>query len=132
MVKGFSFHVAEISVAYESDIAAVKQALRDAFERLLETEHKNDIIDELDMQGIIAFGDSAVVVRVRIKTLPGKHWGTGRTYSEIVKAVFEERGIEIPYPHITYIKAKGQRDVGLPFGDSDKGRVLPASAMTST
>ncbi|WP_172125850.1 mechanosensitive ion channel domain-containing protein [Devosia sp. 919] len=124
MVKGFSFHVAEISVAYESDISVVKQALRDAFERLLETEHKNEIIDELDMQGIIAFGDSAVVVRVRIKTLPGKHWGTGRTYSEIVKTVFEERGIEIPYPHITYVRAKGAADASVPFGGDDNQRAL--------
>lgn len=107
MVRGFSFHVAEFGVAYDSDIGEVKQALRDAFERLMETEHKDNIIDDLDMQGIIAFGDSAVTVRVRIKTLPGKHWGTGRAYSELVKTIFAERGIEIPYPHVTYVPASG-------------------------
>jgi small conductance mechanosensitive channel len=118
MVRGFSFHVAEIGVAYESDIGAVKAAMKDAFDLLMQTEHKDEILDELDMQGVVAFADSAITVRARIKTLPGKHWGAGRTYSEILKRVFDERGIEIPYPHVTYVAASngkpGQPSLPLP------------------
>jgi small conductance mechanosensitive channel len=118
MVRGFSFHVAEIGVAYESDIGAVKAAMKDAFDLLMQTEHKDEILDELDMQGVVAFADSAITVRARIKTLPGKHWGAGRTYSEILKSVFDERGIEIPYPHVTYVAASngkpGQPSLPLP------------------
>jgi small-conductance mechanosensitive channel len=109
MVRGFSFHVAEIGVAYDSDIVEVKQAMHDAFDQLMKTEHGENIIDELDMQGIIAFADSAVTVRARIKTLPGKHWGAGRAYSELVKTIFAQRGIEIPYPHVTYVASGGSR-----------------------
>lgn len=105
MVRGFSFHVAEIGVGYDSDIDEVKAAMREAFDRLMQTEHKEEILDEFDMQGVIGFADSAITVRARIKTLPGKHWGTGRTYSEILKRVFEEHGINIPYPHVTYVAA---------------------------
>jgi small conductance mechanosensitive channel len=117
MVRGFSFHVAEIGVAYESDIDAVKAAMREAFDLLMQTEHKDEILDELDMQGVIAFADSAITVRARIKTLPGKHWGTGRTYSEILKRVFDERSIEIPYPHVTYVAAPERKagDANLPL-----------------
>ncbi|WP_316356682.1 mechanosensitive ion channel domain-containing protein [Devosia sp.] len=116
MVRGFSFHVAELGVAYDSDIGEVKQAMRDAFDLLMQTEHREDIIDDLDMQGVIAFADSAVTVRARIKTLPGKHWAAGRAYSEIVKKIFEERGIEIPYPHVTYVAntSKKRGDAALP------------------
>jgi len=105
MMRGFSYHVAEIGVAYDSDIDAVKAAMREAFERLMQTEHRDEILDDLDMQGITAFADSAITVRARIKTLPGKQWGTGRRYNELVKSVFAERGIEIPYPHVTYVAA---------------------------
>jgi moderate conductance mechanosensitive channel len=101
MMKGFSFHVAEIGVAYKENIDAVKAAMQEAFVRLLQTEHKDCILGDLDMQGIIAFADSAIVVRARIKTLPGKHWATGRAYNEIIKVVFDERGIDIPFPHVT-------------------------------
>ena len=114
MMRGFSYHVAEIGVAYDSDIDAVKLAMQEAFERLMETEHKDDILDDLDMQGITAFGDSAITVRARIKTLPGKQWATGRKYNEILKTIFAQRGIEIPYPHVTYVPAGGNAKVPPP------------------
>ncbi len=125
MVRGFSFHVAEIGVAYDSDITQVKQAMHDAFDALMQTEHKDSIIDDLDMQGIIAFAASAVTVRARIKTLPGKHWGVGRAYNEVLKTIFAERNIEIPYPHVTYVqggeaRASGRVLPGRPEADKDK------------
>ena len=64
------------------------------------------------MQGIIAFADSAITVRARIKTLPGKQWAIGRKYSELVKTIFSERGIEIPYPHVTYVQGGEARASG--------------------
>src|SRR5690606_36973703 len=44
---------------------------------------------------------SEVVLRARIKTLPGKQWAVKRAYSAIVKRLFDERDIEIPFPHQT-------------------------------
>ncbi|KRA55338.1 mechanosensitive ion channel domain-containing protein [Devosia sp. Root635] len=116
MMRGFSFHVAEIGVAYDSDIAQVKQAMQDAFDALMQTEHKDSIIDDLDMHGVTGFAPSSVTVRARIKTLPGKHWGVGRAYNEVLKAIFAERNIEIPYPHVTYVQGGEARA---------SGRVLP-------
>lgn len=101
MMKDFAFHVAEIGVAYRESIPEVKAAMQEAFERLQKTEHGPSIIGPLDMQGVTAFADSAVMVRARIKTVAGKHWGAGRAYNEILKEVFDARGIEIPFPHIT-------------------------------
>lgn len=102
-MRNFAYHVAEMSVDYKSDIPAVKQAMTDAFERLVaDPEHGPNVIGPFEMHGVVAFADSAIVVRGRIKTLPGKQWATGRAYSEVVKAVFDERGIEIPFPHVTY------------------------------
>ena len=117
MVRGFSFHVAEFAVAYDSDISVVKDALRTAFDRLMETDHRNDIIDALDVQGIIAFAAASVTVRARIKTLPGRHWATGRTYSELVKIAFAERDIEIAHPRITYVSDQQEH--------AAKGELLP-------
>jgi small conductance mechanosensitive channel len=101
LVKHFSFHVAAIGVAYRENIAEVKQAMRDAFEQLKQTEFGADIIEDFEMQGITEFADSAVIVRARIKTQPAKQWAVGRAYNEILKQVFDERGIEIPFPHLT-------------------------------
>ena len=72
--------------------------------------------------GIDQFAESAVIVRARIKTLPGKQWAAGRAFNGIVKRVFDERGIEIPFPHRTlYLGqgAQGEAPVSLrPAGDA--------------
>jgi small-conductance mechanosensitive channel len=101
VMKHFSYHVAAMGVAYRESIPEVKQAMRDAFEKLKATPFGADIIDDFEMQGLTEFADSAIVVRARIKTLPGKHFALGRAYNEILKEVFDERGIEIPFPHVT-------------------------------
>jgi small conductance mechanosensitive channel len=101
LMRHFSYHVAEIGVAYRENIAEVKEAMQQAFELLQKTDHGENILDALEMHGITAFGDSAITVRARIKTLPGKQWAIGRAYNEIIKEVFDARGIEIPFPHMT-------------------------------
>ncbi|MHA6731674.1 mechanosensitive ion channel domain-containing protein [Devosia sp. A369] len=108
MARGFSFHVAEIRASYDSDIGQIKLAMQEAFDRLMATEYVDDILDDFDMHGVTGFTESAVTVRARIKTRPGKHWAAGRAYSELVKQVFDERGLKVPYPHITYVAQPGR------------------------
>lgn len=98
-MRRFGYHVAEIGVAYGEQVPEVKDAMLEAFRRLEETEHKEAILEPFEMHGVTALGDSAVVVRGRIKTKPGSQWVVGRAYTEIAKAVLDERGIEIPFPH---------------------------------
>ncbi|TVR06064.1 MAG: mechanosensitive ion channel protein MscS [Salinarimonadaceae bacterium] len=115
-MRNFSYHVAEIGVDYKSDIPSVKQAMADAFDRLAaDPDHAPNIIGPYEMHGVTQFADSAIVVRGRIKTLPGKQWGTGRAYNEYVKAVFDERGIEIPFPHVTYYSGDARANNAPPF-----------------
>jgi small-conductance mechanosensitive channel len=114
-MKGFSFHVAEIDVAYRENISEVKAAMQEAFDRLMETEHRANILPPLEIQGIVAFLDSGITVRARIKTLPGQQWATGRAYSELIKEVFDERDIEIPFPHRTIYMGVGKDGTAPPL-----------------
>lgn len=100
-MKGFAFHVAEVGVAYREDTTEVRRLMNDAFEILAAGDLGAEILEPLDIQGVIELGDSAVVVRARIKTKPGMQWAVGRAYNEIVKKVLDDAGVEIPYPHMT-------------------------------
>ncbi len=100
-MKDFSYHVSELGVAYRENVAQVKQLMQEAFDRLMETEHGEKLIAPLEMHGLTTFGDSAVMVRARLKCVPGAQWAVGRAYNEIVKEIFDERGVEIPFPHVT-------------------------------
>lgn len=107
-MRGFSYHVANIGVAYKEDIGKVKAAMQTAFERLMATDRGPTILEPLEMHGVTEFGDNAITVRARIKTMPGEQWSTGRTYNELIKAVFDEEGIEIPFPQRTVWMAKDE------------------------
>ncbi|GAA0776504.1 mechanosensitive ion channel [Roseibium denhamense] len=101
-MRGFSYHVALIGVSYDTDISEAKDAMHEAFRRLNETDYGPKIFEDLEMHGVTNFGASSIDIRARIKTTPGDQWSIGRAYNEFVKQVFDERGIEIPFPQVTY------------------------------
>jgi small-conductance mechanosensitive channel len=102
-MRGFSYHVALIGVAYDTDIKLARAALEEAFRRLAELpEFRPKIIGDLEIHGITNFGASSIDIRARIKTTPGDQWGVGRAFNAFVKEVFDEEGIEIPFPQVTY------------------------------
>jgi len=101
-VKDFGYYVCDMGIAYREDTEEAKQAMIDAFEILRsDPEQAEAIIGDFEYFGVNSLGDSAVVLRARIKCAPGKQWGVGREYNGIVKRVFDERGIEIPFPQQT-------------------------------
>lgn len=101
-MRGFSYALIDMGVGYRENAEEVKQAMFDAFAELrAHPDHKGVIIADFEWMGVNAFGASEVVFRGRIKTLPGKQWATRRAYYAIVKRIFDERDIEIPFPHQT-------------------------------
>ncbi|MEM9249728.1 MAG: mechanosensitive ion channel domain-containing protein [Pseudomonadota bacterium] len=114
-MRDFAYHVADMGVAYREDVDEVRQAMHDAFDALrADPEHAKSIMGDLEWFGLNAFGPSELVVRARIKTLPGQQWGIGRAYNAIVKDIFDTRGIEIPFPHQTVY-----------FGEDKHGKAPP-------
>jgi small-conductance mechanosensitive channel len=100
--RDFSYYLIDMGVAYRETVPEVKQAMHDAFDELRsDPERGAFVLGDLEWFGVDAFGDNAVVLKCRIKTWPGQQWGVGRAYNEIVKRVFDERGIEIPFPQRT-------------------------------
>lgn len=101
-MRGFSYSVCDMGIAYQENVEDAKQAMHDAFERLMEeAEISESIIAPLEWFGITSFGDNAVMLRARIKTVPGKQWAVGRAYNGYLKTVFDERKIEFPFPQQT-------------------------------
>lgn len=114
-MREYGNFVCDMGIAYREDITEAKQAMFDAFDELMEDPAQGPVIlDKLQWFGVHMLGDSAVVLRARIKCAPGAQWGVGRVYNEIVKRIFDERGIEIPFPHQTVF-----------FGVDKKGEAPP-------
>lgn len=100
-VKDYGMFVADIGIAYREKVEDGKDAMMAAFAELKAGDFGKFILEDMQWFGVQALGDSAVVLRARIKCLPGQQWGIGREFNEICKRIMDERGIEIPYPHQT-------------------------------
>ena len=87
-------------MAYKEDTDRVVEVLKEISEQMRqEEEFRPLILEPLDVLGVDQFGDSAVVVKVRLKTMPSKQWQVGREMNRRIKKRFDEEGIEIPFPH---------------------------------
>lgn len=119
-MREFSFSVCDMGIAYRENVEDAKQAMHDAFDLLMEdTEVAGFIVAPLEWFGINEFGDNAVILRTRIKTVPGKQWAVGRAYNGYLKTVFDERDIEIPFPQQTIWLGKNKDGSTEPFRVED-------------
>ena len=100
--RGWSAYVFEIGIAYKEDPDTAISSLRAIAKTLKEDEHFGaKIIDDPEIFGVEQLGDSAVVIKGRIKTMPSSQWEVGREFLRRVKKTFDAQGIEIPFPHRT-------------------------------
>jgi small conductance mechanosensitive channel len=102
MTKDFSYYLFDVGVAYREDtdeVAAILVEIGD--EMQAEPYFGALILEPLEILGVDSFGDSAVVLKARIKTRPIKQWEVGREFNRRMKKAFDARDIEIPFPHTT-------------------------------
>lgn len=102
MTVDYAYAVFEVGVSYRADVDQVMAALVELAAGLAEDEQFGQLIQEpLEMMGVDKFTDSAVVIKSRLKTEPGKQWVVMREFNRRMKIRFEELGIEIPFPQMT-------------------------------
>jgi small conductance mechanosensitive channel len=102
MTKEWSAMVLDIGVAYKEDTDQVVAVMREVDEDLRsDPAFGEKMLEPIEIFGVDSFGDSAVVVKARLKTLPIEQWSVGREYRRRLKKAFDARGIEIPFPHRT-------------------------------
>ena len=102
MTKGWSAAVFDIGVAYKENTDEVSRVMERVADTLLEDpEFKDKILQPIELLGVDSFGTNAVMIKARIKALPSHQWAVGREYRRRLKLAFDEKGIEIPFPHST-------------------------------
>jgi small conductance mechanosensitive channel len=102
MSKIYSYCMMNIGVAYREDLDEVFEVMELVGEELMKDERFSGLILEpIEVLGLDEFGDSALVIKVRMKVQPSKQWIVKRAYYGLLKKAFDERDIEIPFPHTT-------------------------------
>ncbi len=109
--KDWSRALVEIGVAYKEDVDHVISVLEEVGESLrADPAWKDFILEPMTVQGLDSFGDSSVNIRMFFKTVPLKQWDVGREFNRRVKKAFDEKGIEIPFPHVTLYMGEAENN----------------------
>jgi small conductance mechanosensitive channel len=100
LTKQWSAYVFDIGVAYKEDTDRVIEILKQVGAELRADEYFGPLmVDDVEVFGVDAFADSAVMIKGRLRTLPIKQWEVGRQFLRRVKQAFDREGVEIPFPH---------------------------------
>ena len=120
--RDYGISLLYITVAYREDLDHVIEVLNELGEELLQDpELGKDILEPMVVQGVQRLDDSGVTLRAKIKTVSGTQWNMRRQFYGHMKKRFDERGIEIPFPHRTIY-----------FGADQEGKALPARVRMET
>ena len=96
--KDFSYYLIDLGISYYEDPERVTTVLKQIGTSLQADEKYGPmILAPIEVFGVNAFGEWAVQLQLRIKTVPLKQWEVGRELRRRILKVFEEQGIEIPF-----------------------------------
>jgi moderate conductance mechanosensitive channel len=90
-----------VGITYDSDIEKARKLIKQiGLELAEEPEFKPLIIEPLKMQGVDAFGDYAVQIRMKMMTLPGENFVIRRQALARIKKAFDANGIKFAFPTV--------------------------------
>lgn len=102
MTRGWSRAVVDVSIGYSADVDHSLGVVRDELNRFREDPAwQNRFEGASEVVGVQSLGDSGVVIRTLLRTLPGSQWEAAREFQRRIKKRLDAEGIEIPYPQRT-------------------------------
>ena len=100
--RDYAYALIDLGVAYRENLDEVFEVVREVGSALrADAMTGPKILEDIEIQGVQDWGDSAVILRCRFKTAALEQWNVRRAFLGSLKQAFDVRGIEIPYPHLT-------------------------------
>jgi len=98
--KEWSRAVVDIGISYRDDVDHIIDLLGQIGRELAgEEPYQSAILESPQILGVERFGESQLVIRMIVKTMPLKQWEVGRELRRRIKNRFDENGIQIPSSH---------------------------------
>jgi small-conductance mechanosensitive channel len=91
--------VLDIEVAYDTDVDNAMRVIKEVADSVWNDHLESaTIIEEPEIWGVEMFGESAIAIRLVVKTEPGEQFATARVIRGRLIEAFDAEGIEIPFP----------------------------------
>ena len=103
LTRDFAQTLIEIGVAYRENLDEALEVMREVGDEMRKDERFEKLLPSpTEIQGVQRWDDSAVIIRCRLKVVPGnEQWTVRREFLRRLKAAYDAKGIEIPFPHVT-------------------------------
>jgi small conductance mechanosensitive channel len=99
MARDYAYYVFEATLGHGADTARALEVLREVGDELeSDPQFLPVILAPLEIMGVDRLAERGVIIRARIKTLPGKQWALGRELNARVKRRLDAAGIPFPQP----------------------------------
>jgi len=116
ITKEYSRDAFDIGVVYREDVDEVIELVKDVDKELRnDPAFKEDILAPIEIFGLGQFADSPVIIKSRTTTKPIKQWNIGWELNRRLKKKFDEKDIEIPFPHVTLYMGKDKNGESAPL-----------------
>jgi len=112
MSRDWAIEKINVGVTYDTDIDKARKIIKKVGQELkADPELADGILEPLKMQGVQAFGDFAIQLRMKMMTRPGDvQYLARRRALALIKKAFDANGINFAYPTVQVARAAAAGD----------------------
>jgi small-conductance mechanosensitive channel len=102
MSRDYIISKLDFRVRYDTDVDKVRKIIKNISKKIMEDEEMGPVmLDKLKSQGVRELDDSAMIMRVKFKTIPGEQFVVRREVYRMMQESFRENGIEFAHRNVT-------------------------------
>jgi len=99
----------DFRVRYDTDVDKVRKIIKQINKKIMQDEEMGPVmLGKLKSQGVRELDDSAMVMRVKFKTIPGEQFVIKREVFRMMQEAFRENGIEFAHRNVTVYLPPGE------------------------
>jgi small-conductance mechanosensitive channel len=116
----------DFRVRYDTDVDKVRKIIKRINAVIQEhPEMGPNLLDKIKSQGVRELDDSAMIMRVKFKTIPGEQFVIRREVFRMIQEMFAQHGIEFAHRNVTVYMPPGEED------KSDAKKIAEAGAAAA-
>lgn len=92
----------DFRVRYDADIEKIRKIIKRVNKEIMANEElSHGMLSEVKSMGVRAMEDSAMILRIKFKTIPGHQFVTQKMVYRLVQEAFRQNGIEFAHRNVT-------------------------------
>ena len=124
MSRDYIISKLDFRVRYDTDVDKVRKIIKKINKKIMADEQMGPVmLGKLKSQGVRELDDSAMVMRVKFKTIPGEQFVVRREVFRMMQESFRENGIEFAHRNVTVYMPPGDAD-----SEPDKNAIKAGAA----